>query len=205
MQFYYRHCVIYYFRKERIIMNIKDKIRILNTEKEHKTSHIEQYQASIERCKERLPIIDEEIKQLKQQGGYDKMWKPAPAEDYFYINRCGEARKTHYEGTQCDTWRRATSNQYQTEYHCKKAIEAEKLKGEIREFARVENGEWRVDWEASDLKHTLHINNDTTQVSRCSYPQFNDLKIIPILKTSQIADKAIEKFGKRILELQAYI
>lgn len=143
--------------------------------------------------------------QLKQQGVYDSMWRPARSGYYWFINMEGKCRCTAHNGTRIDLWNITTNNTYQTEYHCKKAIEAEILKGEIREFARVENGEWRADWTKGDHKCYLYVNNIVPEVRFSWFNSHDHLQKLPNFRTETIAKKAIKKFGDRIQELQAYI
>lgn len=201
------------YRERKCKMNIKDKIEELEKQIQDGRDLLGQIttffnkknMATISIMAERqLTLKQDELLKLKQQGVYDPMWTPANCVGYFYIYD-GIAYLTVNTGEDSDTWNITTNNTYQTEYHCKKAIEAEKLKGEIREFARVENGEWRADWTKGDHKCYLYVNNIVPEVRFSWFNSHDHLQKLPNFRTETIAKKAIKKFGDRIQELQAYI
>lgn len=91
-------------------------------------------------------------------------------------------------------------NFFETE-EAEKESKKRDLKNEIREFAKGRNGDWQPDWENNmQCKYYLTIVNEQKMSISANYY----LDFIPefcYFKNCSDAQKAIELFGDRILEL----
>lgn len=92
-------------------------------------------------------------------------------------------------------------NFFETTEEAEKESKKRDLKNEIREFAKGRNGDWRPDWENNmQCKYYLTIVNKQKMSISANYY----LDFIPefcYFKNCSDAQKAIELFGDRILEL----
>nr|DAQ02549.1 MAG TPA: hypothetical protein [Caudoviricetes sp.] len=92
-------------------------------------------------------------------------------------------------------------NFFETTEEAEKESKKRDLKNEIREFAKGRNGDWQLDWENNmQCKYYLIIVNKQKMSISANYY----LDFIPefcYFKNSSDAQKAIELFGDRILEL----
>lgn len=92
-------------------------------------------------------------------------------------------------------------NFFETVEEAEKESKKRDLKNEIREFAKGRNGDWQPDWENNmQCKYYLTIVNKQKMSISANY-YLNFIPEFCYFKNCSDAQKAIELFGDRILEL----
>ena len=120
----------------------------------------------------------------------------------FYLNAFGYiANIPNYFDDNTIKRLQSARNYFETVEEAEKESKKRDLKNEIKEFARGRNGDWKPDWQNNmQCKYYLTIvNNQKMSVSANYF-----LNFIPefwYFKNCSDAQKAIELFGDRILEL----
>ena len=92
-------------------------------------------------------------------------------------------------------------NFFETAEEAEKESKKRDLKNEIREFAKGRNGNWQPDWQNNmQCKYYLTIVNEQKMSISANY-YLNFIPEFCYFKNCSDAQKAIELFGDRILEL----
>ena len=83
-----------------------------------------------------------------------------------------------------------------------KFLKERRLLFTIQEWAKMKNDGWRPDWSDRDcIKYVIYHNGETDLLRVDAWGIMNQMMILPVFKTAEIARDCIEEFGDEIKEI----
>lgn len=156
----------------------------------------------IENLKRKAKELEHNKKQLETQIQKITEESEFLKSQRFYLNALGYIENIpNYSHENTVDRMRFIGNYFETVEEAEKESKKRDLKNEIREFAKGRNGDWKPDWQNNmQCKYYLTIVNEQKMSISANY-YLNFIHEFCYFKNCSDAQKAIELFGDRILEL----
>lgn len=91
---------------------------------------------------------------------------------------------------------------FKTKEEAGQHLKERKLLFKLRQWAEMKNDGWKPDWSNHDCsKYTIYHNGETDLLRVDAWGVMNQIMILPVFKTAEIAEECIDLFGDEIIEI----
>lgn len=178
--------------KEEIIKEFNDKVEAAKSSFD---SHLKDLMSDL--TIELKKIDNEKKKRFKVD-------LPKNGTEVYYINDYDNTINfdDFQESSEDDETRFRNGMLFESAEEAEKFLKERRLLFTIQEWAKMKNDGWRPDWSDRDcIKYVIYHNGETDLLRVDAWGIMNQMMILPVFKTAEIAQECIEEFGDEIKEI----